>query len=257
MSAQLWDSPAVQVFAGCAIEPVGPDALLEAIERRWIAGETSLRVGHHNLNSLYRVQHDEEVQRFYSGCVSCYVDGVPVIWLMRLAGLPTSGARRFSLMHSLPHVLDWLSRSGRSLFYLGGSRQSVARGRIWIGETWPDLRCDLHHGYFDDDAVLVETINNFSPDLLLVGMGMPRQESWVVRHQDRLQVGAVFQAGGTLDYYTGLQALPPEALSRAGLGWLYRLLHDPGRLWRRYLLEPWGLVRPVLRLRRDIHRASS
>jgi len=79
-------------------------------------------------------------------------------------------------------------------------------------------------------------------------MGMPRQEAWLLQHLGSLDVVVATQSGGTLDYFVGAQAKPPLWLSRAGLAWLYRLAHDPVRLWKRYLLEPWGLLVPTLQL---------
>lgn len=257
MGGPVWSDPAVVAFAGCPIEPVGLDQLIEDLERRWARGERAVRVGHHNLNSLRLVQRDTTVRRFYAGCATCYVDGLPVIGLMRLAGLPTAGARRWTLMHALPDLLDWLEGSGRSLFYLGGSPAAVDRGQAWIARGWPRLRCRMQHGYFCDDRPVVEAINGFAPDVLLVGMGMPRQEAWMLGQHRRLKVGAMLQAGGTLDYYVGLQRRPPRALSRLGLGWLVRLLSDPRRLWRRYLLEPWGLLKPFRRLRGTLRAGRS
>jgi N-acetylglucosaminyldiphosphoundecaprenol N-acetyl-beta-D-mannosaminyltransferase len=86
-------------------------------------------------------------------------------------------------------------------------------------------------------------------------MGMPRQERWINQHLEQLDVGLVTQAGATLDYYAGAQAMPPPWLSRYGFAWLYRLIHDPRRLWRRYLVEPWGLVRPTLHYWRAYRQA--
>lgn len=84
------------------------------------------------------------------------------------------------------------------------------------------------------------------PDLLLVGMGMPRQECWLLDNLELLDVGCATQAGATLDYYAGTQGQPSYWVSRAGFAWLYRLSKDPARLWRRYLVEPWILLPATL-----------
>ena len=122
----------------------------------------------------------------------------------------------------------------------------VHSGRALINRLFPALRIHLQHGYGADQAQVVNTINALRPDILLVGMGMPLQERWLVEHLDQLDVGFATQAGSTLDYYAGAQARPPRWMSRIGLFWLYRLLNDPRRLWRRYLVEPWSLLRPTL-----------
>lgn len=248
----FWAQDAVTQFAGCALTPWGLEELLAALEQCWACGERRVLVGHHNLNSLVWSQSSPEVRAFYRACRLCYIDGLPVIWIMRLAGLETRGAQRVTLMHALPELLDWLTRTGRSLFYLGGAPEAVARGRAWIARGWPQLRVDLHDGFFHDDVKVLERVNSFAPDVLLVGMGMPRQEFWIQKHWERLDAGAVLQAGCTLDYFTGLQPRPPVLLSHIGLGWLYRLVRSPHRLWRRYLVEPWALAGPLFRMRRAL-----
>ena len=252
MTDPAFASAPIRDFAGCRISPVDEATFFERLFARLAAGERSLLIGHHNLHSLHLYHRQQEVQTFYRQCDDCYVDGVPVLWLLRLAGLDTRSAHRFSLMDCLPRLLDMAQERGLGVFYLGGSARAVERAEAWLSERWPRLRVALHHGYVEGDEGIVDRINEFAPDLLLVGLGMPTQERWILAHRARLHAGAVLQAGGTLDYYTGLQARPPETWSRLGLAWLYRLVHDPRRLWRRYLLTPWSLIRPLFRLRRAL-----
>jgi N-acetylglucosaminyldiphosphoundecaprenol N-acetyl-beta-D-mannosaminyltransferase len=252
MTDPAFASEPVREFSGCALSPLDFEAFFEPVVQRLRDGEQRLLLGHHNLHSLRLCQDDPDVRRFYRRCSSCYLDGKGALWLLGAAGVPIAGACRFSLMHRLPQLLE-LARSQRlSVYYLGSRPEVIELARSWIGETWPDLGFELEHGYFRDEESVVGRINRFQPDFLLVGMGMPRQERWIVRWLDRLSVGAVLQAGGTLDYYTGAQARPPEILGRIGMAWLYRLVRDPLRLWRRYLVEPWSLLRPTLRLRRRL-----
>lgn len=121
------------------------------------------------------------------------------------------------------------------------------------------------HGYFDLSSVeanqqIIAEINAWQTDLLLVGMGMPRQEHWVLDHRSELQAWCILPVGAALDYVAGAIPTPPRFMSRIGLEWLARLVAEPRRLWRRYLLEPLALVRFVgvdLRSmldRRFIHR---
>lgn len=247
--------PAIKKFAGCSLAPVSLTTLQDELHVRINRGDRRLIIGHHNLHSLFMYQQNPEARTFYQQCDSSYVDGMGVLWLLRAAGIDTRTAQRFSLMDCLPTLLDWAQANNLSIFYLGASPTAVDRAKVWVAQHWPQLQISLHHGYLNtlemQHAVKLN-INAQQPDLLLVGMGMPDQEAWINAHVSDLEVGAILQAGGTLDYYTGLQARPPQALSRLGLAWLYRLLHDPRRLWRRYLVTPWSLLRPTLRLRRAL-----
>ncbi len=255
MPEPVWRSEAIEELTACALWPVELVLLLGALERAWQDGRTRLLIGHHNLNSLSLCRTDPDVRAFYAACDACYVDGVPVLWLMRFAGLDTRGAVRFTLMDRLPELLAWAQQRGRRVFYLGGAPATVERGGAWMRERFARLEVELQHGYFQDDEAVVDRINRFSPDLLLVGMGMPKQERWMLAHRTSLAAGALLQAGGTLDYYAGVQPRPPAWMSRVGLGGVYRLARSPRRLGRRYLVEPWRLVGPVLRLRRRLRSA--
>ncbi|HEY6131529.1 MAG TPA: WecB/TagA/CpsF family glycosyltransferase [Halioglobus sp.] len=204
-------------------------------KRQWLSG-------HHNLHSLYFLERDVDVRGFYERCNDCYIDGTPVRLILSGFGMPTLSRQRFSLMD---HFLDFLQHAEKqdwSLFYLGSKEAVVDLGSRLVQEKYPGLRIRFQHGYSTDAVATVRTINEWRPDILLVGMGVPLQERWLVEHLDELDVGFAVQAGSTLDYFTGAQAKPPRWMSRMGVAWLYRLLHDPRRLWRRYLLEPWPLL---------------
>lgn len=224
-------------------------AILASGQRRWLCG-------HHNLHSLYLLQCNADVQAFYARCNDCYIDGMPVRLLLQGFGVPISTAPRFSLMDHFLELLEHAQAEQWSVFYLGSQESVVDAGGVMIKRMFPELRIHLHHGYAVDQAQVIDTINAVRPDILLVGMGMPLQERWLVTHLDQLDVGIAAQAGGTLDYYTGAQARPPLWMSRIGLAWLYRLASDPRRLSRRYLLEPWVLLRPTLRHWQQYRRVS-
>ncbi|MEZ5571303.1 MAG: WecB/TagA/CpsF family glycosyltransferase [Halioglobus sp.] len=214
-------------------------AILASGQRGWLSG-------HHNLHSLYLLNRNDDVVRFYARCNDCYVDGTPVRFILKCFGKPTLAAMRFSLMDHFFDLLQHAERKRWSVFYLGSQESVVNCGRALIKRRFPDLRIQLQNGYSTDQATIVARINALQPDILLVGMGMPLQERWLIEHLQELDIGFATQAGATLDYYTGAQAKPPRWMSDIGLAWLYRLASDPARLWRRYLLEPWALLRPTL-----------
>jgi len=234
-------------YFGTSISPrTFPDWIAD-ISTVLAQGQRAWLSGHHNLHSLFLLQRDNHVRRFYQRCNDCYIDGVPVRFILRGFGVTTTAAQRFSLMDHFMELLQHAEKKDWSIFYLGSQESVVNIGRGIIQERYPELRIQLQHGHNPYAPAVVHSINEFRPDILLVGMGMPLQERWILEHLDQLDVGFVTQAGGTLDYYTGAQAKPPLWLSRSGFAWLYRLLHDPVRLWRRYLLEPCALLYPTLR----------
>ena len=235
-----------QQYFGTSISPRTFTEWLAHISAVLAQGQRGWLSGHHNLHSLFLLQRDNDVRHFYLRCNDCYIDGVPVRFILRGFGVQTCAGQRFSLMDHFMELLQHAQQRNWSVFYLGSQASVVDIGRELIQQRFPELRIQLQHGHSPHDPAVVHSINAFRPDILLVGMGMPLQERWILEHINQLDVGVVTQAGGTLDYYTGAQARPPLWLSRSGFAWLYRLLHDPVRLWRRYLLEPCALLYPTL-----------
>lgn len=116
-----------------------------------------------------------------------------------------------------------------------------------LHQQYPALQIATRDGYFqpeDNMAVLAE-IANFQPHVLMVGMGMPRQEHWILENLDNLSANAILAVGACFDYVAGVIPTPPRWMGRVGLEWLYRFYSEPSRLARRYLLEPWALL-PVM-----------
>jgi N-acetylglucosaminyldiphosphoundecaprenol N-acetyl-beta-D-mannosaminyltransferase len=138
------------------------------------------------------------------------------------------------------------------VFYLGGAPGVAETAAKRLQARWPGVQIATAHGYFDMEAdsansqYRVETINRFGPDVIFVGMGMPRQEAWIARNYDALRSGVVFSVGAAFDYEAGAQIAAPRWLGRVGLEWLFRFAVDPKRLFIRYFVEPWSLIRPAL-----------
>ena len=166
---------------------------------------------------------------------------------------------------------DWIwqlaafaEREGFTMFLLG-ARPGVAREAARRLEE-RHSRLDIvgcHHGYFDhrldsvDNHRVLEAINAASPDILITAFGMPLQERWLADNRVRLDVRVALAGGAVLDYVSGRLALGPRWMTDNGLEWLARLLIEPGRLWRRYLVgNPQFLGRVVLQRLRMRFRLS-
>jgi len=233
---------------GCKLNPVTFEQWVEVLDRQITSGEKQAIFTHHNLHSLYCRRRFQRVSDLYARCSHCYIDGLPICWINSLAGTPTSSSRRFSLMYRFPDLLRCAQERKWRIFYLGGSEPVVERSSARFRKEFPDLALEFNNGYFLNNASVLKKINDFKPDVLLVGMGMPKQEAWILDNISQLDVKVVTHAGGTLDFYGDGQSKPPNWLSELGLGWLHRLVCNPGRLGRRYLVEPWTLIVPVVQL---------
>ncbi len=216
-------------------------------------------VANHNLHSLYLIKRNADLRAFFDRADLVEVDSIPLILWARLVGRPS---RRF---HRCTY-LDWrdafwaMAEHQRwRVFFLGGEPGVGEVGADRIRGEWPGVQLVTHHGYFDAtpssaaNTAVVDEINRYAPDVLLVGMGMPRQETWVMRNFRDLPACVMFTVGGAFDYEAGVQTPCPRWLGRLGLEWLFRLATKP-RLFNRYLIEPWSLIAPALA---DLARAAS
>lgn len=143
---------------------------------------------------------------------------------------------------------------GFTMFLLGARPGVAQEAALRLRERHGRLNIvGCHHGYFDhradsaDNLRVIEAINAASPDILITAFGMPLQERWLADNRVRLDVRVALAGGAVLDYVSGRLARGPRWMTDNGLEWLARLLIEPGRLWRRYLVgNPQFLGRVVL-----------
>jgi len=158
-----------------------------------------------------------------------------------------------------PRLCETLAETGQSIYLLGAQPGRAEATAQAMQARFPQLRvAGTQHGYFDssEDAAVIRNINASGADILLVAMGAPRQELWLARYQDELQVPVRMGVGGLFDYYSGSIPRAPLWLREIGLEWVWRLLQEPGRMWKRYLVgNPLFLYR-VWRECRGQHRVS-
>jgi N-acetylglucosaminyldiphosphoundecaprenol N-acetyl-beta-D-mannosaminyltransferase len=206
-----------------------------------------LLILHHNLHSLYLHETDPSVASAYKHASWTYIDGMPVVWLGRAMGLPITSSDRITFLDCFEAILAESAKRGWRVFYLGSSEESLSRGITILRDRHPDLVIDGRNGFFLKDGTpsheIVEAINEYRPDIVFVGMGMPAQEAWLAQHFSILNTSAVLTSGATMDYISGHMYKPPSWAGRFGLYGVFRLFSDPKRLWRRYLIEPIFLLR--------------
>jgi N-acetylglucosaminyldiphosphoundecaprenol N-acetyl-beta-D-mannosaminyltransferase len=242
-------APRVTLLGG-HVDAVTPAEVM-AFTEACILNRRRAVVANHNLHSLHLVRREPEMAALYALADLIEADSIPLIAWGRLLGRPIRRIHRAT-------YLDWRELFWRKaseqrwrVFYLGGAATVAARGAAAIHARWPRAQIAVRDGFFDmedaaaNDAVLAE-IAAAAPDVLFVGMGMPRQEAWIARNLARLPVCVIFPVGAAFDYEAGVSRTPPRWVGRIGLEWLFRFVSEPKRLFTRYFVEPWSLVRPAL-----------
>ncbi len=189
-------------------------------------------------------------------------DGFPIVWLSRLLGRPLAG--RVCGSDLVPALGERCAREGLSLFLLGGGEGVAAEAGKTLEARYPGLRIAGTAAPFvrttgpelgtamEDDEALLERIHAGGADILLVGLGNPKQELWFNRNRQQLRTPVSIGVGGTFEFITGNVKRAPELWQRLNMEWVYRMIQDPTRLWKRYtkgLVKLAGLATPVLAAR--------
>jgi N-acetylglucosaminyldiphosphoundecaprenol N-acetyl-beta-D-mannosaminyltransferase len=191
-----------------------------------------------NTDHVVRIRRDPAMRAIYDRADVIVADGMPLVWASSLLGDPLpERVAGIDLMHA---VAAALARRGGSVFLLGGP-EGIAElaGAALAGANRGLTVAGCADGYFDtaSDARVVEAINASRADALLIGMGSPRQEAWAVARASDLAPRIIMCVGGALEVVAGVRRRAPRWMQRGGLEWSYRLAQEPGRLWRRYLIE--------------------
>jgi N-acetylglucosaminyldiphosphoundecaprenol N-acetyl-beta-D-mannosaminyltransferase len=228
---------------GVRIHLVGIEMLNDAI-RDAVHRNARLIIAGQNLHGVYLYHVDAKRKAYCDLADIVRVDGMALLLWAKFLGYSVYREQRITFVDWLHPLMATAAAERWRVFYLGGKPGVAARAAEKLRRQYSGLVLETRHGYFtpeENDAVL-EEIARFQPHVLMVGMGMPRQEHWVLDNLERISANAILTVGACFDYVAGVIPTPPRWMGRMGLEWLYRLWSEPRRLARRYLLEPWFLV---------------
>jgi N-acetylglucosaminyldiphosphoundecaprenol N-acetyl-beta-D-mannosaminyltransferase len=244
-------SPVRRSVLGVPVDACSIDSAVREIER-WVderRGGAALYINAHLYNLIW---DDPALAEVFDDCSLVYADGMSVVWAARMLGHEVP--ERVPLTYAIEDLAANWDRRGFSVYFLGGDPGRAETAAARLTERYPGIQvAGCHHGYFDDaeSPAIIDDINAAKPDILLVGLGNPRQETWVAGNITRLDVAATMTCGGLFDWVSGLRRPAPRWVGRLGMEWMYRLLIEPRRLFARYLVgNPrflWALGRAVVR----------
>ena len=191
-----------------------------------------------NPEKIINVRHDAWLLNFFRQAALLIPDGIGAVWAARcLFGANIGRVPGVDLMENLCVLA---AEKGYKVFFFGAKEEVNAGAVRALKERYPGLNvAGRRNGYLAPDAMdeLVMEINRSGAQILFVALGSPRQELWISRYSNQLQVKIIQGIGGSLDAITGHVKRAPLVWRRFNLEWLYRLLNDPRR-WRRQLLLP-------------------
>jgi N-acetylglucosaminyldiphosphoundecaprenol N-acetyl-beta-D-mannosaminyltransferase len=189
-----------------------------------------------NVAKIVNMQHDKELASSIADCHIVNIDGMGVVWGARFLGhdVPERVAG-VDLFHNL---LAMSAKRGFPVFLLGATDEVVQTTADKVKVLYPGLNvAGYHHGYFwDDEQAVVEKIKASGASLLFVAITSPKKENFINKWRDQLGVDFVMGVGGTFDVVAGKVKRAPVWMQKAGLEWFYRVLQEPRRMWKRYLV---------------------
>jgi N-acetylglucosaminyldiphosphoundecaprenol N-acetyl-beta-D-mannosaminyltransferase len=189
-----------------------------------------------NVAKLVNMQKDPVLAESVKACEIINIDGIGVAWGARLCGhdVPERVAG-LDLFHNL---LAMSAKRDFPVFLLGATQAVVEKTAEAVEGLYPGLKiAGYNDGYFwNDEEAVVNKIRESGAKLLFVAITSPNKENFINKWQDQLGVNFVMGVGGTFDVVAGKVKRAPQWMQNSGLEWFYRVLQEPGRMWKRYLL---------------------
>ena len=239
---------------GFELDAIGMSEAVEQIHA-WVArGDKNCRfVVTPNVDHAVLYQQHAGLRQAYANASLVLADGMPVVAAARLLGRPLPG--RVAGSDLAPALFAASAQQGGLRVYLLGAGPGVAeRAAANIRARWPAVEVvgtycpplGFEHDPDENEKILAQ-IAAANPDVLLVGLGAPKQELWVNAHRDRIEAAAALCIGATIDFLAGEKRRAPRWMRQIGLEWLHRVASEPRRLLGRYAHDAWIFPKLVAR----------
>jgi len=190
-----------------------------------------------NAAKIVTANRDDRLKQILCEADLVTADGMSIVWASRFLG--QSLKQRVTGIDLFQRLVEHAAERGLSVYFLGAGDESVRGVIARLTARHPNLRvAGYRNGYFapNESDAIADAIRQSRADLLFVAMGSPAQEEWIASNLKRTGVCFALGVGGSFDHVSGLASRAPRWMQRTGLEWLYRLLREPRRLWRRYLV---------------------
>ena len=209
-----------------------------------------------NAHSFVVAQQDDDFARALRDGDYLIPDGISIVKACKWLKVSNPPREKIAGADLFAFEMDRLNRKGGKCFFMGSSEEVLAKIREKAAEAYPNVIVETYSPPYkpvfseEDNAAIIAAINAADPDLLWIGMTAPKQEKWAFEHWPKLNIhchcGTI---GAVFDFFAGTVKRAPEAWIKAGLEWLYRLLTEPRRMWRRYLVDNPRFISLVVRER--------
>lgn len=197
-------------------------------------------IGHVNTRAINLTYSYSGYRNFFNTANLVFCDGFGVILAAKMLGYSLNSENRMTCPDYVEDLVLLCEKQGVSLFLLAGKPGVVEKAITKMKSIAPHLRVDGHHGHFEKSGTendeVIQKINLFKPDVLYLGFGMPLQEKWILDNFSQVDAHVFLPLGACLDFYTDTMYRGPRWMTAHGMEWLTRLIVEPNRLWKRYIV---------------------
>lgn len=237
-------------FFGVKFDLVTMEEALERIARIIEQHNLTQYVGV-NVAILVMAQRDKELRNILNSCKFITADGLGILWGAKLLGIHIP--ERVPAVDLMLNLMPIAEKKGYRMFFLGASGKVIKKAVEKCKSQYPDLQiAGYHSGYFkkEEEEKIVEEIINSKADILCVGMPSPEKELFIRKNLQRMNIPFAMGVGGTFDVIAEKVKRAPIWMQKMGMEWIYRLLQEPRKMWKRYLVTnskyAWMLIKTKL-----------
>jgi N-acetylglucosaminyldiphosphoundecaprenol N-acetyl-beta-D-mannosaminyltransferase len=187
-----------------------------------------------NAAKVVLMTEDERLRDIIATCNLVNADGTSVVWASRMLGSPLP--ERVAGIDLFLRIVERASQTGHRVYFLGATDDVLDSMLAVFRKNHPGLQIGgWHNGYWGDDEAVVAAVREAKPSFLFLAIPSPRKEYWLRDHLAELEVPFVMGVGGAFDVVAGKVKRAPQWVQRIGFEWMYRLMQEPRRMWKRYL----------------------
>lgn len=201
-----------------------------------------------NVDHIVKLENDNEFRKVYEDADLILTDGQPLIWISKLIKSPI--IEKVSGSDLFPKVCELASKKGYKVFLLGAAEgvAKMATDKLMVKYQGLDVVGNYSPPFgFEKDETetnkIIKMINEVKPDILAVGLGAPKQEKFIWKFKDKLNVPVSLAIGASIDFEAGNIKRCPRWMQNRGLEWFYRLLKEPKRMFKRYIIDDMAIVK--------------
>jgi N-acetylglucosaminyldiphosphoundecaprenol N-acetyl-beta-D-mannosaminyltransferase len=220
---------------GVLVDPLTTQDIVDTVEEWTESDSVHVAVGI-NAHACNLAATDEQLRGYYRAADLAYADGQSIVWAAKVLGrfIP----ERVATTDLIQPLATMCALKHKKLFFFGGRPGVADKAAATLRQNRPELEIETQDGYVSaaDMDGLINRINESHSDVLLVGQGDPLQQQWIAAHRHELRVPAVLTCGGLFDWISGDNRRAPSWMISGGLEWLWRLMIEPRRLAKRYIV---------------------